>query len=1674
MCKRTFNKNICSLSMLRVMLLVALVAAAWVLVPTGLALADGITVNTTVDQDGTGAECSLREAIRTANTDTAYGGCAHSSTPGADTITFNAGLSGGTIIVGTQLGISSTLTIDGNVPITVSGNSAVRVFEIESGGVVTLSHLSIINGSSTGVGGGGILVNTGTTLRVEYCLLRDNVAGGSDSGGAIQSNTSAVLTVVNSTFYQNQAAGGLGGGISSAGTLVLQNNTLVGNSALYGGALGVFDGDVDMRNNILTNSTADGDCARLGGVIHSDINNLIEADSIGSGGAFACNITLNAADPFLAPLGNYGGQTQSYALLPGSPAIDAGNNATCPSTDQRDKDRPVNGTCDIGAFESQGFYFDNLGGDGQSTYYGTTFDQPLSLTVVATNAVEPVGAGGIISFSAPLAGASITTGTFTTTTSLTGAVSVPVHANGTLGSYVVTATTRGASMPALFDLTNNCDVTVVNTDDSGAGSLRQAISDACDGGQIDFNLTLPATITLTSGELSIAQTLTLNGPGKDLLAVSANNASRVFKISGSIAVTMTGLTIRDGKTAGSGGGIHINTADLSLYATRVISNMSGDYHVDSGGGIAKSGTGTLLCADGTEIRENVAQSYGGGIYMYGGTVILKDSYIVGNQVIKNAAGFYGVGGGLSAKATTLVITNTRVMSNVAEVSGGGLYFDANRWELHVSNSYISGNQSAQWGGGASLVYGTVWMTDTQISNNTALAGGGGGLLAARDVVVRLHKMSITGNKAKYYGSGISCDNITNGSNHIVLVDSQVSGNGSTSSYAAIYASDAITLTDTQVFSNVNTGISVWRGHLYMSGGKLRENSQGGLRVNYGGSAILSDTQVFSNSASMYQAGGGVAVINGYAELINTSVRYNKVDVGYGGGLRVEQGAVGLKGTQFTGNTAVDGGDAVYNASGIITTHSALTITGEVYQAGGTFVGNGYDLRVADALVLAGGDFYAPSNFALTGPFTHTGGTYYQTRDVNGSGDVAFPQAGGVILNANAQDLGSTAVALTAGMTCTGVTTDVMVSHCYEITPTYATERDATLTLFYREDEIPTGQACTEIEAYRWDSTWDNLLARDAAYGTAGRLCGDDPQSIQVSGVTEFSPFAFVLSGRPVPVVGSPIYLDGDGNLVLDLSAGNAHGVTFVLSGTQVLVTDASGELIAGDGVTQEDVNTVSIPFANGTGRIWINGEGGDDTVLLEDMGPADQITYNYNNLTDGSILFGSQLITYTGLASVWVDTRPITDTFNLTSTHDVATLTDLGDGMSRLSGDTFADTDFGNPQANGALTFNLGDGDDTLILSSASLATDTTFIVDGQGGQDVLEWATSDRILQAGILDAQVNANLHFSGSTLPVVIGGTEPGVSHDAWRVTGEYPVVTLDGVTLALELADGYTPAPGDEFVLIDIGLGGHVQGTFVGLPEGAVVTLGGVPCKISYMGGDLATGTGQWGNDVVLVANTAPTISNISNQATEVSVPLTATFTISDTDDPVGDLWTYAESSNLALVNGGLAGTLMTGSGMSIDCTGTQCTLWITPTTGITGTTTITVTVDDGLSTANDTFVLAVGVNAPPEFTSSPPLTGTVGTLYTYDVTASDPNVDNTLTITATTKPTWLALTDNGDGTATLSGTPTLTDTYDVVLEVSDGEDAAALTDTQSFSIVVEAVPVADYDIFLPLVLRNAGS
>ena len=129
---------------------------------------------------------------------------------------------------------------------------------------------------------------------------------------------------------------------------------------------------------------------------------------------------------------------------------------------------------------------------------------------------------------------------------------------GGLGGGTATATITITCGPAV----------VTNSNDSGAGSLRDIILHACAGATITFNMTpgnVTSPITLTSGELSIDKNLTIQGPGANLLTISGNNASRIFNIQAGMTAGISGLTISNGNSASDGGGI-VNPGTLTLTA----------------------------------------------------------------------------------------------------------------------------------------------------------------------------------------------------------------------------------------------------------------------------------------------------------------------------------------------------------------------------------------------------------------------------------------------------------------------------------------------------------------------------------------------------------------------------------------------------------------------------------------------------------------------------------------------------------------------------------------------------------------------------------------------------------------------------------------------------------------------------------------------------------------------------------------------------------------------------------------------------------------------------------------------------------------------------------------------------------------------------------------------------
>jgi len=193
-------------------------------------------------------------------------------------------------------------------------------------------------------------------------------------------------------------------------------------------------------------------------------------------------------------------------------------------------------------------------------------------------------------------------------------------------------------------------VAVTNTQDSGAGSLRQALLDVCDGGTISFDTaagqafdpaTAPHTITLTSGQLAITKSVTIIGPGARQLTISGNNANRVLGIGSGVTASISSLTMTAGNDAG--GGIVNNDGNLTLSSCAVTAGNSSA----SGGGVVN--TNSLTIAD-SAITNNTAASDGGGVWNQGALTIR-------NSTISNNTTTTGDGGGVWSNSTHATLTS---------------------------------------------------------------------------------------------------------------------------------------------------------------------------------------------------------------------------------------------------------------------------------------------------------------------------------------------------------------------------------------------------------------------------------------------------------------------------------------------------------------------------------------------------------------------------------------------------------------------------------------------------------------------------------------------------------------------------------------------------------------------------------------------------------------------------------------------------------------------------------------------------------------------------------------------------------------------------------------------------------------------------------------------------------
>ncbi|MBE2198859.1 MAG: hypothetical protein IAE79_09630 [Anaerolinea sp.] len=538
--------------------------------------------------------------------------------------------SGGTTLIEESI-------IRDNQPPAGNHGSGVRVW-----GPTTIRHTSIY--ANTGLYGGGIYVSS--PLTVTHSVIYGNVVG--QNGGGVHLGGGAVVLLENSTISGNQSAAA-GGGIylgAPGAQLTLRNVTLTANVAsgsnTVGGISSANGTTITLYQSIIANNSGDHECSQFNGAWQS-LGYNIGSDS-------TCHLTATGdqpnTNPLLISLADNGGDTLTHALAAGSPAIDTGNNADCPATDQRERIRPYDGdgdstpTCDIGAFESGST---DTPPPPQSTRYVATTGNDSGNTCL--NQASPCAT---IQYAINQAFGSetvqIAAGTYTEILSidkdltLQGADAATTIVDGNQAGRVI----QMAFVPAY-------DVTIRNLSlRNGKGGIL-----ASSGALVVENCRIYENDATGEGYD--------DGGGLYLWGAAVVSNTAVYHNSGQYGggiyatqpLTVTGSAIFGNSASESGGGI---SAAINSGGDVIVQNstISGNQAVSNGGGIHVDGSGTQLLLQHVTVAHNQisAANSTAGVFAGSASVTLRNSLIAdntgGQQCNDDTAAFTSEGNNLAS------------------------------------------------------------------------------------------------------------------------------------------------------------------------------------------------------------------------------------------------------------------------------------------------------------------------------------------------------------------------------------------------------------------------------------------------------------------------------------------------------------------------------------------------------------------------------------------------------------------------------------------------------------------------------------------------------------------------------------------------------------------------------------------------------------------------------------------------------------------------------------------------------------------------------------------------------------------------------------------------------------------------------------------------------------------
>ena len=537
-----------------------------------------------------------------------------------------------------------------------------------------------------------------------------------------------------------------------------------------------------------------------------------------------------------------------------------------------------------------------------------------------------------------------------------------IWASAVTGDVAITDTTIGGNAVGDYDYDPGCDGLGTYGDPGYCGAyVAPSMSfEGYDGGGIFFS-SVEANLTLTDSTVT-QNTAPRDGGGIHFDSVDgeggALTSGDLRVIGGSIdnndAGSFAGPTAGR-PLAGNGGGVWFSspTGDLNFSSGAVTSNTAitttFKYGAQGGGAEIVSGTATI---SGTSFAQNSAK-YGGGLESSGGDVTITGSTFSENHANQDggALAFDSSGGPVLALAPAtpgaISIASSSLTGNTASRDGGAVSIGRLYAALEISDgTMIDENQASNSGGGVfvdsvdtadGVSGGSVSITGSSISGNTATSGAGGGIdIEYLYAPLSISRSTIDDNTAYDGGGGVYIDynDDTPSFGSIEISESSISGNevldgGGGGLYVnELYSS--LTITNSTIDDN----------RAYDGGGIYLDEIDGDASVTISGSSISGDT-TFGDEGE----GGGIYINELYAPLeirdstINDNTAYD------GGGLYIEEtdeyGTTTIDSTTISGNTASGGGGGIWADElygGLTLTDSTIADNSAAYYGGGLYFG----------------------------------------------------------------------------------------------------------------------------------------------------------------------------------------------------------------------------------------------------------------------------------------------------------------------------------------------------------------------------------------------------------------------------------------------------------------------------------------------------------------------------------------------------------------------------------------------------------------------------------------------------------------------------------------------------------------------------------------------------------------